>query len=378
MTILAAIALVLALLPCLLFWRNLALYRPVVARPQAEPVSILIPARNEAASIRAAVVAALATEGVPIEVIVLDDHSTDTTAAIVLELAAADPRVELAFAPELPAGWCGKQHACYTLAQFARHDLLLFLDADVRLTTTGVAQAVTFLHQSNAALVSGVPRQETGALLEQLLIPLIHFVLLGFLPLDRMRRDVSPSLGAGCGQFFLARRAAYDAIDGHATVKASLHDGLKLPRAFRAAGYMTDLFDATSAATCRMYRTSAEVWRGLAKNATEGLAAPGMIVPATVLLAGGQILPLVLAVIGVLYGASLLAWTLIVTALAASYSIRLASAVRFRQSLGGALLHPLAIGLFLALQWHALLRLLAGRPAQWKERAYNSALATRS
>lgn len=378
MTILAAIALLLALLPCLLFWRNLALYRPVLAQPQVEPVSILIPARNEAASIRAAVVAALATEGVPIEVIVLDDHSTDATAAIVLELAAVDPRVELAFAPELPAGWCGKQHACDTLAQFARHDLLLFLDADVRLTTTGVAQAVTFLHQSNAALVSGVPRQETGALLERLLIPLIHFVLLGFLPLDRMRRDVRPSLGAGCGQFFLARRAAYDAIGGHAAVKGSLHDGLKLPRAFRAAGYMTDLFDATSAATCRMYRTSAEVWRGLAKNATEGLAAPGMIVPATVLLAGGQILPLVLAVIGVLYGASLLAWTLIVTALVASYSIRLASAVRFRQSLVGALLHPLAIGLFLALQWYALLRLLAGRPAQWKERAYNSALATRS
>ena len=77
-------------------------------------------------------------------------------------------------------------------------------------------------------------------------------------------------------------------------LRDSLHDGIKLPRVFRQAGFATDLFDATDLATCRMYRTNAETWRGLGKNATEGLAAPGTIVPMTALLLGGQILPFVL------------------------------------------------------------------------------------
>lgn len=369
-TLLAAISCVLALFPALLFWRNLRAYRAMPAQPSEVPVSVLIPARNEEISIEAAVRAALATEGVPIEIIVLDDHSTDRTAEIVASIAAEEPRVQLATAPVLPSGWCGKQHACLALARLAKFDLLLFLDADVRVTPTGIAQAVAFMHHSHAALVSGVPRQETESLLEKLLLPLIHFVLLGFLPVKRMRRDLRPSLGAGCGQFFLARRDAYEAIGGHAAVKASLHDGVKLPRAFRAAGYATDLFDATSAANCRMYRTSGEVWRGLAKNATEGLASPGMIVPATVLLVGGQILPLALAAIAAVQGASTGVWCLIAIALAATYSVRIASAVRFHQSWLGAALHPLAILVFLALQWYALARYLSGRPSRWKERAY--------
>lgn len=378
MTILAALACLLATLPALMYLRNLRSYVPVIPQPHAGAVSVLIPARNEEASIREAVSAALATQHVPVEVVVLDDHSTDRTSEIVRDLASTDSRLRLESAPELPPGWCGKQHACLSLARLARYDLLLFLDADVRVTPTGIAQAVTFLTRTNAGLVSGVPQQETGTLLEHLLIPLIHFVLLGFLPIDRMRRDIRPSLGAGCGQFFLADRRAYEAIGGHAAVKASLHDGLKLPRAFRAAGYLTDLFDATSAARCRMYRTNRQVWNGLSKNATEGLAAPAMILPATLLLIGGQVLPQLLVLLATVYGASLLAWGFLGAALLASYGVRAAGMIRFRQSFLGAILHPVAVFVFVVLQWFALARYLIGRPASWKDRAYNSALAART
>jgi len=85
-----------------------------------------------------------------------------------------------------------------------------------------------------------------------------------------MRRSQHPAYAAGCGQLFLARRSAYEAVGGHAVIRASLHDGITLPRAFRAAGFWTDLCDMTEIATCRMYRSAGEVWRGLAKNATEG------------------------------------------------------------------------------------------------------------
>ena len=109
-----------------------------------------------------------------------------------------------------------------------------------------------------------------------------------------MRRSRHPAYAAGCGQLFLARRSAYEAAGGHAAIQASLHDGITLPRAFRAAGFRTDLCDLTEIATCRMYQTAGDVWRGLAKNATEGWHRPRMILPATAILLGGQVLPLVL------------------------------------------------------------------------------------
>jgi hypothetical protein len=360
-----------ALLPALVFRRNLALYTsPPPPASQQLTISVLIPARNEEEAIRGAVESALASREAHIEVVVLDDHSEDGTAQIVREIAGRDPRARLEIAPPLPPGWNGKQHACALLAVSARHPLLLFMDADVRLEPEGAARAAAFLETSGAGLVSGVPRQETGTFLERLLIPLIHFVLLGFLPLERMRRSRHPAYGAGCGQLFLTRREAYEKAGGHAAIRGSLHDGVALPRAFRRAGEGTDLFDATDVASCRMYHNAGEVWRGLAKNATEGLAAPATIVPATLLLLAGQTMPsllLLLALTRVLPAAVLIPAGI---GTVAAYLPRLAAVRRFRQPLADALLHPLAVAIFLVLQWTALGRKLRGRPAGWKGRSY--------
>ena len=200
--VLALIALVLAAIPAWLFWRNLSAYQPPpspAAWGSLPRVSVLIPARNEEQTIQAAVEAALASEGVELEVVVLDDQSEDATAAIVRRLAERDARVRLLNGPELPDGWCGKQHACWVLASSASYDLLLFLDADVRLASEGLARMVAFLQESGADLVSGIPFQETGTLLEHLVIPLIHFVLLGFLPMRRMRAAGTPPMGPVAG-----------------------------------------------------------------------------------------------------------------------------------------------------------------------------------
>jgi hypothetical protein len=366
-----------ALLPALVFRRNLALYAPPPAPEDIAPaVSILIPARDEEGSIRGAVEATLASRGAEVEVVVLDDHSTDRTAEIVREIAGRDPRARLEAAPPLPPGWNGKQHACAVLAERALHPLLLFVDADVRLAPDGAARAAAFLAASGADLASGVPRQETVTFLERLLIPLIHFVLLGFLPFGRMRRSRHPAYSAGCGQLFLARREAYEQAGGHAAIQASIQDGVDLPRAFRRQGLRTDLFDATGVASCRMYRNAGEVWRGLGKNATEGLAAPGRIVPATLFLLAGQVMPPVLlglALIGIVPRAVLIP-VLILAGIgtAAAYLPRLLAVGRFRQPLDAALLHPLAIGVFLVLQWTALGRKLLGRPTGWKGRMYGA------
>ena len=371
---LALVALVLAAIPCGLFLLNLFVYRLPANQKSgnAEPISVLIPARNEEKNIRATLAAVLASRGVEFEVIVLDDHSTDGTASIVSEFATHDARVRRESAPPLPAGWCGKQHACHLLARLARHPLLVFIDADVRLASDALARMGLMSH-SGIALASGVPRQELGTFSERLLLPLIHFVLLGFLPMHAMRRTRWPSMSAGCGQLFVCRRDAYETCGGHAKLRDSLHDGIKLPRVFRQAGFATDLFDATDLATCRMYHTNADTWRGLGKNATEGLAAPGTILPMTALLLGGQVLPLLLLACAPLLSAPGLVFATGATAL--SFLPRVISAHLFHQPIGGALLHPLGVLGLLAIQWHALARHLLGRPAEWKGRRYSPVTA---
>ena len=368
--ILALVALVLAAIPCGLFLLNLLVYRPLpICHPSsATRLSVLIPARNEEANIRATLEAVLASRGCDLEMVVLDDHSTDRTAALVNDLARRDDRVRLETAPALPAGWCGKQHACHVLARLARHPLLVFIDADVRLAPDALARMASFMEHRPVALASGVPRQELGTFSERLLLPLIHFILLGFLPMHLMRRSRFPALSAGCGQLFIARRDAYEQCGGHARLRDSLHDGLKLPRVFRQAGFATGLFDATDLATCRMYHTNRETWRGLGKNATEGLAAPGMILPMTVWLLGGQVLPFVLLALALMLSPTGLAFA--AAAAVCAWLPRLVACRKFHQPAGATLLHPFGVFALLAIQWHALGRQLAGKPALWKGRAY--------
>jgi glycosyltransferase involved in cell wall biosynthesis len=365
-----------SLLPAALFVWNIILYREPRQNTAASlsPVSVLIPARNEERSIAAAVGSVLASSGIEFEVIVLDDSSTDRTASIVATMAAQSSRVRIATAPKLPAGWNGKQHACWVLASLARYDTFCFLDADVRLQPSALARIAGFLDASHSDLVSGFPLQETNTFLEWLLLPLVHFVLLAYLPIAGMRFFPHvPGFAAGCGQFLMVRRHAYQGSGGHAKIRTTMHDGLLLPQLLRKHGFRTDVADITNLATCRMYHNAREVWNGLAKNAPEGLAAPSRILIFTALLFFGQIAPLIVAGTLLLNPAlatpARLWWC--IAAVAGSFLPRWIAAIRFRQRPLSALLHPLGIAVLLALQWYALIRKLMGQPATWKQRAYN-------
>ena len=373
MTGLALASAALAGIPLALCLWNLTLYRRL---PHAVPapgtgVSILIPARNEESRIATAVRAALASEGAEVAVVVLDDHSSDRTAEIVREIAAGDGRVRLETAPPLPPGWSGKQHACHVLARLAPYPLLAFIDADVRLSRDAAARIAAFMERRrDIGLASGFPAQITGSLAERLVIPQIFFLLLGYLPVWGMRRSVAAGFGAGCGQLIVARRDAYEFAGGHAAIRESMHDGIKLPRAFRRAGVMTDLFDASDVATCRMYAGARELWEGFSKNATEGMATPVALPVWTVLLGVGQVLPYVLLPAALLGGAPAEAVAFAAFALAAVLALRLVLALRFDQPILSALMHPVGVVAVLAIQWSALLRGLAGRPATWRGRSY--------
>lgn len=360
-----------AALPLVMTAVNLRLYRrQSVAEDRSsgrESVDVCIPARNEAANIEACVSGVLASSGAPVRALVYDDQSTDETPTILARLAT-DARVVRVPTQALPEGWNGKQWGCERMGRASAADWLLFTDADVRFAPRAVAAAVRFARGAGSDLVSTVPREICGSLGEALVVPLIHFMLLGYLPMALMRRDPRPSLGAGCGQFLLVRREAWVRAGGHAAFRESMHDGIKLPRAVRASGGRTDLFDGTDLVSCRMYRGFGQTWRGFTKNAFEGLGSLGTLVFFSVMHLVGHVAPWGVVV----------AWSTGVqvdraSALAAcgaclaGLATRALLAARFRQPWIGVALHPFAMLLVTVIQWRSLWLAKTGRRA-WRGR----------
>ncbi len=353
-------ALFLATFPATMGLANLVMMRRAEGSPwPGALVSILIPARNEEANIAACLDAALASAGVAVEVIVMDDGSTDRTPAIVAAYAARDARVRLEKAPPLPAGWTGKVHACARLAEAARGTHFLFIDADVRLTPDAAARMAGHAALHGIGMVTGVPRQVIGSLGEALTVPMINFLLFCYLPGGGRAFTKRPDLAAACGQLLLVEREAYAAAGGHEAIRALLHDGLQLARRMRAAGHATEVVEAHDLATCRMYDSFPACWAGFIKNAREGMATPTGLPVWTVLLAGAHLWPFFFLP----SGAALLA-------LALGLSLRAAVTLRVREPWWTIALHPATVVVALAIQWAALARGLMGKPAGWKGRAY--------
>lgn len=358
----AWIALVLAVVPAVIGAINLRLLRDPEGRvPDHALVSILIPARNEAANIADCLEHALGQFEAKVEVIVMDDGSTDGTAGIVRRFVARDDRARLLEASPLPAGWSGKMHACTQLAAAARGTHLLFIDADVRLDPLAAAALAGHAVRNRLALVSGVPRQRILTWGEGLTVPMINLLLIGYLPGGGRAFTRHPGLGAGCGQMMLFERGAYEAVGGHGGVRTTLHDGLTLTRLLRMRGHRTEMVQGAGLARCRMYRGFTEAWNGFMKNAREGMATPIGLPVWTVLLAGAHLWPFFL----------LPAWQAAL-ALALVFALRMAITKRAGEPGWTILLHPLAVAVALAIQWTALVRRLTGRKEGWKGRAYTA------
>lgn len=335
-------------------------------------VSICIPARNESANIEACVRGLLAEREPAIEVLVYDDQSTDGTGAIVARLAAEDQRVRIVPTAPLPEGWNGKQHACDRMGRAARGRWVVFTDADVRFGAGAMSAALREALASGADLVSTFPLQRVGTLAEALVVPMIHFVLFSYLPMGRMRSRGDQSLGAGCGQFLMARREAYLASGGHAVFRASMHDGIRLPRAMRAAGFRTDLFDGSAWCEVRMYRGLGQTWRGFAKNAYEGLGSPVVLLVFTVLHGVGHLLPWagLAAAVGGLAGLWGTAGALVSCAMHLVQRALLVGPFVAGQGwlrVAAVSLHPLGVLMMTAIQWHSLALQVTGR-RRWKGR----------
>lgn len=371
MTLPALVVLGLALAVGAVVAKNLSVFRRApAASERPSPVSILLPVRNEADGIEAAVRAACA-QTAPGEVVVLDDESTDATPAILARLADELPRLRVVHGRPLPSGWAGKAWACWQLAsEHARHDWLMFVDCDVRLAPDAAARALAVARAQDAPFVSAFPRQRTGTVGEALVVPLIYLVLLAWLPLWLVRRVALPRLVAGCGQLMLVTRDAYRRADGHRAIRATRHDGLMLARRMKATGLAVGVFDGSDVATCRMYAGFTATWSGFTRNAYEALGSPAAL--ATMVVLNGTLfvlpfiaLPWTLASGGL--GIAAAAWA---GAAAITLAIRAALARRFGVPAWTTPATPLAVTLMLAIQVHSYINTIRRRPVTWRARIY--------
>ncbi len=233
-------------------------------------LSIIIPARNESETITDVLQSVLATSYAPIEVLVVDDRSTDDTAAQVERIAAQDARVRLIHGTELPAGWYGKPWACHQGYRAARGDLLLFIDADTRHEPAMFGHAVGALLAERAGLLSVLPFQRCVTFWERLVMPQMWYLLgMRYRPV-RVNRATRPRDVIANGQFILVTREAYAAVGTHEFVREEVAEDLALAQRFCATGRKLHVAFADDLMETRMYRNLPHLIEGWSKNAYLG------------------------------------------------------------------------------------------------------------
>lgn len=244
--------------------------------PEDEPcspellVSVIIPARNEEANIGACVASALAQDHERLEVIVLNDGSTDLTGDVLAGIQ--DPRLRvLTGGEELPDGWFGKPWALERAQREARGDWLFFIDADVRLHPSAVGRVVGYGEREGLGMVTGFGTLVMESFWEKVLQPAVAGIILMGNDLDAVNSADKEDKNMASGQLLAFSRQGYEQAGRHQAVKADILDDVGLARACVAAGVRYHCLFMRQLYRVRMYTSLAEIWEGWSKNLFAGV-----------------------------------------------------------------------------------------------------------
>jgi chlorobactene glucosyltransferase len=356
--------------------------RPRIAPtpPEGPLVSILVPARNEARTIARCVVS-LARQNYPrCEVLVLDDQSEDGTAEIIERVARRYPQVRLLRGAVLPTGWHGKAWACQQLAQAARGEWLLFVDADTVLARECVATTVAAADARRADLLTLLPRLEVGSIGEALLLATMPLTFAAFLPQGLVMSTRWPQIAGALGKFLLFRRETYARIGGHEAVRTDIVEDMQLGRLVKRHGGHLVWVDGTALVRSRPYHGLREAWRGIAKSSFAAIdyslvaLGPGIVLCIAVLVA-----PYGFALAGLVErrsDATLLWLPLIQVALLLGSFLLLV--LRFKLPRHIVFLHAATILATIVVTLQSALQVTAGDGVVWKGRTYRFGGAERA
>lgn len=342
-------------------------------------VSILVPARNEAANIGACVEACLASDWGRLEMVVVDDNSTDGTAELARAAGAGDSRLHVVSGTERPPDWAGKAWACRRAAGEATGDLLLFVDADVRIHPATVRALVGAMKDGKLGLASAFGTWELVSFWERALIPTVGWFIRGATDLDRVNTPGRPEAFAN-GQLIMVEREAYESVDGHGAVKGQILDDVRLAEAMKRRGHATGLFVAPWAFRVRLYRSLSEIYWGYAKNLYEGMGRQPLLgLGAVLFVFVGTLAPYLGLVLGAVGRATLgwsvpgvgwLGWLLVICGLQHLFRYRVE---RFDGRSGAmAWVHPVSNVLLVVI----ILRSMLGIEVSWKGRRFVDGRAT--
>jgi chlorobactene glucosyltransferase len=342
-------------------------------------VSIVIPARNESRNIAPCVESALASTYPRLEVVVVDDHSTDDTGAIAASIAARDPRLRVVVPPPLPDDWFGKQWACATGAATARGSIIGFLDADTRQSPDLVTRVANAMETRGSDLLSIAGTQEMGSFWERLVQPQVFGILLQrYGSTEHVNRSRFASNKIANGQCLFVRRESYDAVGGHSAVRHKVAEDLAMAQHWFRAGRTVSLVIGLDQLSTRMYTSLRELVEGWGKNVFAGgrdampFGAVGRAIFPLLLVTPAlfQLVPPVLfalALAGVV-GSTALTWAAIATGANLVWWALVYAWLRVSPAY--ALLHPLGAVVLLYIMMRAMVR---GRNVRWKERDYRAA-----
>ncbi len=339
-----------------------ALFWPRV-RPRAfgdmggEFVSVLVPARDEERNIGSCLESILRQGSRVGEVLVYDDHSTDATSRIVLDVSRTDARVRMVTCQPLPPDWCGKNFACARLADSASGDWLLFLDADARLAPDAVNGMIATATERKLTMLSCWPGFALVSFAERALMPMLNFIVFTIFPalLALIRKE--PSLGLAHGACLLLRRETYERLGGHSSVRGEIFEDTRLAQWWRENGERSVCLDGQDVVSVRMYASFSEIWLGFQKNFFPAFRHEWMFWLFLLFQITAFLMPFVLR-----------NWSAAALILVA----RMVLCLRFSQPLWSVLLHPIAellvILLGLSSWWHCR----SGRGVAWKGRVYRA------
>lgn len=342
--------------------------------PEPAPfVSILVPARDEEANIETCLTSLRKQDYPSFEILVLDDNSTDNTAAIVEHVAVEDGRIRLLKGEPLPQGWAGKPFACYQLAKEARGSWLLFVDADTTHSPNMLRSVLALAIGYRLSLLSGFPRQLATSLFQKVAIPVLYFVIMSWLPLWWLQRSEKSRPSLAIGQFLLFPRGEYLRIGGHEAVKSRILEDVWLGIEIRRHGGRHMAVDLSPVVSCHMYRSLGAMWEGFAKWVYS--VASLSLVALMVLLAAGYVFFLapfywLWKELFVVSAPSV--WReIIILQVATILVMRWLVDKHFKEPLISTLLHPLGFSFLFLSGLYAGSRRAAGAGVRWKKRLYD-------
>lgn len=370
------ILLTVVLINLLLNLRSLRRIRSSNEIPEPAPlISVLIPARNEAANIGSCLDSLMKQDYSNLEILVLDDSSTDDTTAIVERATAEDSRVRLLKGQPLVAGWAGKPYACHQLASEARGSWLLFTDADTIHASSTLRHVLSAALGSRAALVSGFPYQRTASIWQKMTMPIMfYFMLLCWMPFWWIQRSGRTLPSVAIGQFMFFSAAEYRAIGGHESVKSRVVEDVWLGIEMARHHYRQLTLDLSSLVSCQMYREFGTMWDGISRwmysiASLSLIALFAMMAMALFLF----LAPFLWLFHGLFLSQPVFAWQILVALqVGIVFLARFLAGRRFAQPKTSILLHPLGIIFLLLVGLHASYLYLTGAGVKWKGRVYDA------